>query len=81
MKYLVNEIQTSASGTISTLNYSYDDRNAAESQYHTILASAAISELPAHAAVLMTSEGMTLMHAVYHHALPEPEPEPENDGE
>ena len=60
MKYLVIEIQTAQDGTVSNLVSAYDTRNEAESAYHTVLAAAAVSELPCHAAVLMTNEGFVL---------------------
>ena len=65
--YIVIELQTSASGTVSNLVYSYADRSQAESKYHTILASAAVSQLPSHAAALMTAEGQLLERKCYHH--------------
>lgn len=67
MKYLVIEIQTNSDGSVGNLVYAYDDRNQAESKYHTVLASAAISALPAHAAVLLTSDGRQLEYKCYHH--------------
>ena len=66
-KYLVTEIQTFEGGAISTPSYAYDNRNSAESKYHAILSLAAVSALPCHAAVLMTSEGQILDHDVYRH--------------
>ena len=60
MKYLILEIQTNADGTVATLITQKDDLNEAWSVYYTILASAALSTLPHHAAVLMTNEGITL---------------------
>lgn len=69
MKYLVIEIQTFDTGAISTLTYDYDDRFAAESKYHAILSSAAISELPTHAVVLMTSDGRLIDRGVYKHQV------------
>lgn len=56
-KYIVVELQTNASGSVANIVTSYDERNAAESKYYSILAAAAVSQLPKHAAVLMTSEG------------------------
>ena len=41
MKYLVTEIQTFENGAVSTPSWVYDDRNAAESKYYTILSAAA----------------------------------------
>ena len=67
MNYLVIEIQTNSDGTVGNLVYSYADRNEAERQYHLVLSSAAVSALPAHAAVLMTSEGQSLERKCYHH--------------
>lgn len=60
MKYLILELQTNTDGTIGTLITQKDTLNEAQSTYYMILASAAISELPVHAAVLMTNEGITL---------------------
>ena len=67
MKYLVIEIQTAQDGTVSNLVSAYDTRNEAESAYHTVLAAAAVSELPCHAAVLMTNEGFVLDSKCYRH--------------
>lgn len=82
MKYLVIEIQTFEGGAISTPTYAYDDRLAAESKYHTILASAATSKLPLHACTMMTSDGREVMHQSYTHTVEvEPEPTPEETTE
>lgn len=80
--YIVFEIQTNEGGAIGTLTYTYEDRNQAESKFHDVLASAAVSALPKHACVLMTEEGFGLMHQCYKHAVqPTPTPEPEPEGE
>lgn len=60
MKYIVVEIQTNSDGTIGTLITQNDNLNEAQSTYYSILAAAALSALPVHAAVLMTNEGITL---------------------
>lgn len=65
MKYIVIELQTNATGSVSNIVTAYDDRNAAESKYHSVLSAAATSELPAHAAVLLTSEGKLLRTQCY----------------
>lgn len=72
MKYLVVEIQTFPEGNISTPTYAYDNRLSAEAKYHAILSSAAVSKLPRHACVLMTSEGRSLMNQCYTHEASEP---------
>ena len=77
--YIIFEIQTNTDGTIGTLVNTAETRNQAESIYHQVLASAALSNLPRHACVLMTNEGFQLMSQCYHHeatANPAPE-EPE----
>ena len=76
IKYIVLEIQTYADGNVGTLISSYDDRNAAESKYHTVLAAAAISQIPLHSAVILTNEGYILESRNYTYTAPEPEPEP-----
>ena len=65
MKYIVIELQTNADGTVGNIVTAYDDRNAAESQYHTVLAAAAISTLPVHAACLMDTTGRLLDRGCY----------------
>ena len=75
--YLVIEIQTAANGTVTTLTTQHPTQYEAESKYHTVLASAAISSLPAHAAVLMYHYGNVLMSQHYTHEQPEPEPDEE----
>lgn len=78
--YIVTEIQTNANGTVGLLNWTFDNRNAAESQYHTVLAAAAISALPKHACIMFSEEGFPLMNACYtHDAARAPEPEPETE--
>lgn len=74
MKYIVTEIQTFDTGAVSTPSYAYDDRLSAEAKYHSILSGAAVSKLPVHACVLMTSEGRPLMNQCYTHKV-EPEQE------
>ena len=77
MTYIVMELQTGTA--TATLVNQYGDRAAAESAFHGILASAAVSSVPVHAAVLMTEEGFVLRKECYKHtpAPVEPEPEPE----
>ena len=67
IKYIVIEIQTNADGTVGNLVSSHDTANAAESAYHTVLASAAVSALPQHAAVLLGSDGTLFASQCYKH--------------
>ena len=78
MKYLVIEIQTNTDGTVGNLVFAYDDRNQAESKYHTVLAAAAISEVTIHACSLLASDGRLLNRGCYEHR-PENTEEPQTE--
>lgn len=67
MTFIVIELQTNNDGTVSNLVYAYTDRNEAEQKYHLVLSSAAVSALPAHAAVLLTGDGRMLASQCYRH--------------
>lgn len=75
--YIVMEIQNS--GTVATIVNQYADKAQAEARYHSILASAAVSSVPVHAAVMLTDKGVWLRSESYEHPAPEPvnENEPE----
>lgn len=72
MTYIVIELQTNAESQVTNLVWAYTDRGQAEQKYHLVLSSAAVSQLPAHAAVLLTGDGRTLASQCYRH---EEEPE------
>lgn len=65
MKYIVLELQTNSDGTVGNIVYAYDTQPEAESKYHAVLSAAAISGLPAHAALLVTSLGTVLESRCY----------------
>ena len=70
MKYIVIEIQTNTDGTIGVPPVSsFDDRNAAEARYHSILSIAAESLLPEHTAILIDSTGRLLSRQCYTHRI------------
>lgn len=81
MKYLVVEIQKFDTGAMSTPAWAYDELNAAQSKYHSVLAGAALSKLPCHAAVLMNETGFCVAHECFTYVEPQPEPEPEPETE
>ena len=58
MKYIVAEIQRLSDGTVSVPTYSFDDERNANARYYQILASASISGLPVHSAVMFTETGV-----------------------
>lgn len=65
MKYIVIEIQKSAQGAISNIVTSYDTKLEAESHYHTVLAAAALSNLPSHGAVIIDENCMPIAWQAY----------------
>ena len=65
--FIIFEIQTNSDGTVGTLVSTYEDQLQAESAYHSVLSSAAISALPVHSCVLLTGEGFEIMHGCYKH--------------
>ena len=74
MKYLVIELQKSEDGTVANIVTQHETRNDAESKYHQILASAAVSNVYQHSAVLLTDAGQEICHQSYTHPV-EPTPE------
>lgn len=68
MTYVVLELQTGADGAVGSLVTAHASRGEAESKFHAVLAAAAVSALPAHAAVLMDSEGTVMGSQCYTHA-------------
>lgn len=66
--YIVVEIQTNADGTVGIpAPTAYADRQQAEAKYHTILAAAAISQVPKHGAIMFTDECIPQLWAAYEH--------------
>lgn len=58
MKYIVFEIQSYANGTVAFLPpVPYDTLNEAYSKFHTVLASAAVSNVAVHSCLIISSNG------------------------
>ena len=66
MSYIVIELQTT-NGTTSNIVTTHATRQEAESKYHLILSAAAVSNVPLHAATILTADGFQLMHQAYTH--------------
>lgn len=75
-QFYIIEIQQYANGEFGHIvHFAHDNdpekaRLKAESKYYEVLSAAAVSELPQHAATLVTSEGNPLMHQCYYHTVP-----------
>ena len=54
------EIQTAKDGAVGNIVTAYDDKAAATSKFYTVMAAAALSDLPMHAVLLIQSDGMLL---------------------
>lgn len=65
--YIILELQTNPNGSVGSLISQYEDKNAAESAYHQVLAAAAVSTLPIHSAFMLTNEGYTIKSETYTH--------------
>lgn len=68
--YLVIELQTDSEGKTAHIATSYEDRNKAESKFHSILAAAAESAVPIHAASIINERGESERSEFYRHDTP-----------
>ena len=67
--FTVMEIQSDGQGNVSVLPAIVTPtRAAAESAYHSILAAAAVSQVPVHSALVLGEEGLPIMQFAYRHA-------------
>lgn len=57
MKYIVSEIQHLSNDVVAAPSYAFDDEFSANAKYHQILAVAAVSDVPVHAATMVTEYG------------------------
>ena len=74
--YIIVELQTDASGSVTNLVYSAESAQQADQIYHSKLAVAAVSPVYLHAVSMLTNDGSPIKNECYYH-VPEPTPEPE----
>ena len=67
--YIVIEMQTNATGQVSNITTAYPTIEQAYSKYFTILAAAAVSSVPVHAAVILNSFGEEIEHKAFEHGV------------
>ena len=65
--FIVIELQKDTKGVVSNIVTSFDTLAEAESKYYSILASAAISKVPVHSAIIVSEEGFPVKHQCYKH--------------
>ena len=63
--FIVIELQKS--DTLAVLSDTYETRNQAEQKYHTVLAYAAVSNVPKHSAVLLNEDGTYIKSESFEH--------------
>lgn len=73
--YTTLENQLRGDGSRGLLFDHYDDVNAAYAKLYTILAAAAVSEIPYHSGHIYRSDGLLIDGRVFDRREPEPEPE------
>lgn len=65
--FLVIELQTTKDGKLAYLVSTHQTRQEAESKYHLVLSSAAVSDLPSHGAVILDDHGLMYGNECYDH--------------
>ena len=66
--YIVLEIQHYKNGSTGIVPpVSFEDRNAAEAKYHTVLAAAAVSDIFEHCCVMLDRQGRTIKSESFQH--------------
>ena len=65
--YIVIELQKNAEGQVSHLVTNHNTLAEAESKYYSILASAAISTVPVHSAIIVSEDGNPVKNNSYKH--------------
>lgn len=82
--YYIIEIQKYRDGSFGHIVHWAETRNLAESKYHEVLSYAAKSDLPQHAASLISDQGFPILNQCYMHEIevaPEPEYTPPQEEE
>lgn len=64
--FAVIEIQKNGQ-TATPITYLYEDKGEAYNRYHTILASASVSEVSEYSAILVSEEGNYMVHEKFTH--------------
>ena len=66
--YFVIEIQKQKDGAPANIVTSHESLAEAESKYYSILAAAAVSDLPVHGAIIVSEEAFPVRNQCYKHA-------------
>ena len=66
--FIVLELQATEE-TVAHIFTTYSDQAQAESNYHLVLSSAAVSTVPMHSVLLMAADGQVLRSETYEHEV------------
>lgn len=67
--YIVIELQIDREGNVANLVNAYTNVNEAESKYHSVLASAAVSNVYRHSASILDDRGVTIKSESFRHTV------------
>lgn len=67
--YIVIELQIDKDGNVANLVNAYTNVNEAESKYHSVLASAAVSNVYRHSASILDDRGVTIKSESFRHTV------------
>lgn len=67
--FIVIELQTINDSQVANIVNAYTEQAVAEQKYHSILAAAAVSSLPCHAAVMLDEKGRMIKSEYYTHEV------------
>lgn len=67
--FIVIELQTINDSQVANIVNAYTEQAVAEQKYHSILAAAAVSALPCHAAVMLDEKGRMIKSEYYTHEV------------
>lgn len=63
--FIVIELQKNAEGVVSNIVTSHETLPEAESKYYSVLAAAAVSQIPVHSAIIVSEEGFPVKYQCY----------------
>ena len=66
-KFIVMELQKNADGVVGNIVWSFDDQNQADSKFFTVLAAAAVSNIPKHSVTMLHEDGYVIRNETYIH--------------
>lgn len=65
--YIVVELQKNAEGQVANIVTSHNTQAEAESKFYSIMAYAAVGEIPVHSATILREDGFPVMYKHYTH--------------